>query len=168
MAGPFCFWMRHILRSQFGRGNAPCDVGQLPPNFSQRAIGQGGVFVRLHDLKLSLDELEAVMQYRLQDHMERTMRDRRSDQHLVRGQSVRPSQTEARICQRRAAGQACLIDARCAGIFNRLPEAGLAAWRRHAGQSTRRSLQCCPDTQRGRRTNVLSSGPRVMATVDGY
>lgn len=67
--------------------------------------GQGCVLVGLDDRQLLLDELEAVMQHRLKQHVERAMLDRRSDQYLIRRQSVRPSQTVLGIGQWRSAGR---------------------------------------------------------------
>jgi len=75
--------MQHFLRSLLGRGDPARDVLELPPHVRQGATLQGGVFVRLHDLQLLLDELEAVMQSRFQHQVEGAASQRVSHQRLV-------------------------------------------------------------------------------------
>jgi hypothetical protein len=45
-----------------GNGNATGNVRELPPHFGQGLTRQGGVFTRLHDRQLPLNERHAVMQ----------------------------------------------------------------------------------------------------------
>lgn len=66
-----------------GGRESSADVHQLPPDFCQGKLGQGGGVVRLHHRQLLLDELESMPQGRPKEQVERAMRDRRSNQRFV-------------------------------------------------------------------------------------